>query len=78
MCLQVFACIPTDAVLSLQQLVEYQKLPKLAHTDPDKARTYLAKVRGHLVLLPLQFLAKENLLPTAGTREALAPTVVWT
>jgi len=50
----------------------------MATSDPDEARVLLEKVKGHLVLLPLQFLAGENLTPAAGTREALAPKVLWT
>jgi len=38
----------------------------------------LKKVKGYLVLLPLLFLAEENLTPAAGTREALVPKVLWT
>jgi len=50
----------------------------MATTNPAEARVLLEKVKGHLVLLPLQFLADENLTPAAGTREALAPKVLWT
>jgi phospholipase D1/2 len=50
----------------------------MARVNPEEARHQLKKVKGHLVLLPLQFLAAENLSPAAGTKEALAPTVIWT
>lgn len=70
--------MPTDAVLTLHQLRDHDKKPKLADTDPDEAKVLLDRVRGHLVLLPLQFLSNDNLTPAAGTKEALAPTVIWT
>ena len=70
--------MPTDHTLSLPQLRELQTQPTLATTDPDEARVLLEKVKGHLVLLPLLFLAAENLTPAAGTREALVPKVLWT
>lgn len=76
--LQVFSCIPTDETLTLRELREHQKRPVLATNNPAEAQVLLQKVKGHLVLLPLQFLATENLTPSAGTREALAPKVLWT
>jgi phospholipase D1/2 len=76
--LKVFCCIPTDEVRTLHELREYQLRPVMARVNPDEARRQLKKVKGHLVLLPLQFLAGENLTPAAGTKEALAPTVIWT
>ncbi|ELU04927.1 hypothetical protein CAPTEDRAFT_168015 [Capitella teleta] len=75
---KVFNCIPTEEVTSNHELREYQKKPVLAQTDPDKARKELKKVRGHLVLMPLQFLIQENLSPSPGTKEAFVPTIVWT
>jgi hypothetical protein len=76
--LKVFCCIPTDDVRTLHELHEYQQRPVMARVDPDEARRQLRKVKGYLVLLPLQFLVSENLTPAAGTKEALAPTVIWT
>ena len=74
----MFRCIPTDAVRTLNELHAYQQLPVMALVDADEARRKLQKVKGYLVLLPLQFLAGENLTPATGTKEALAPTIVWT
>jgi len=64
--------------LTIPQLREFEKRPKLAENDPDTAKVHLERVKGHLVLLPLQFLANETLTPAPGTKEALAPTVIWT
>jgi len=50
----------------------------LATNSPADAQVLLDKVKGHLVLLPLQFLSSENLSPAAGTKEALVPKVLWT
>lgn len=76
--MQVFNCVPTDTVLTLHQLRDHDKKPKLADTDSDAAKAHLDRVKGHLVLLPLQFLLNDNLTPAAGTKEALAPTIIWT
>jgi len=62
----------------VHELREHQKQPVLTTTNPTEARALLQKIKGHLVLLPLQFLATEDLTPAAGTREALAPKVLWT
>ena len=58
----------------------YSKEQGLATTDPDVARQLLeTKVRGHLVVMPLRFLAAEqSLAPSGIARESLAPTVIWT
>ena len=76
--LQVFRCLPTDAVETFQALHEYQKKTPMSQTDPVQARQLLQKVQGHLVLMPLQFLRGENLQPTINTKEGLAPTIIWT
>jgi len=75
---QVFSCIPADEMQTLRQLREHQNRPSMATTKPEDALVYLQKVKGHLVLLPLLFLAGEDLTPAAGTREALVPKVLWT
>jgi len=62
----------------MRELREHQNQASLATTKPEDAQILLQKVKGHLVLLPLQFLAAENLTPAAGSREALAPKVLWT
>ena len=76
---QVFNCIPCDSVRSFQQLYDYQAGHQMAVNEPDKAREQLSKVKGHVVLMSLHFLADESdLSASLGTKEALAPTVVWT
>lgn len=35
-------------------------------------------LQGHLVLLPLNFLSKENLTPASNTVEGMMPTSLWT
>jgi phospholipase D1/2 len=74
----VFNCIPTEEITSNQELKEHQKKPMMAQTDPERARKELKKVKGHIVLMPLQFLVRENLAPAVGTKEAFVPTIVWT
>lgn len=75
---KVFNCIPSDDILTLEDLRGLLREATLAESDPEEARVVLQKVKGHLVLLPLQFLSKENLIPPTGSKEALIPTVVWT
>ncbi|CAG7818835.1 unnamed protein product [Allacma fusca] len=74
----VFQCVPTDNCQTFARLREYQQDTPLCHLNPDAARKALEKVQGFLVMLPLQFLCQENLLPATGTREALMPTALWT
>ncbi|GFS13250.1 phospholipase D1 [Elysia marginata] len=75
---KVFKCLPTDNVQNYAQLRQYQSTPPLAQTNPDAAMTWLQKVKGYLVLTPLQFLREENLTPKVGQKEALLPTYLWT
>jgi len=75
---RVFPVVPTDQVKSFAQLREYLNKPKLVHTDPQEARKCLEKVRGHLVLMPLNFLENEDLTPAWGTGEKLMPSSLWT
>ncbi|XP_077530546.1 phospholipase D isoform X2 [Haemaphysalis longicornis] len=75
---KVFRCIPSDSVRTFAGLREFTAIPGLAETDPDQARTELREVRGHLVDMPLDFLAEESLTPAPGTKEALMPVVLWT
>ena len=74
---RVFNCIPTDDVLRFEELHQLLEKEPLAQTNPQEARELLRRVRGHLVLLPLQFLAAENLQPKIS-KEGLAPTSLWT
>ncbi|XP_076444985.1 LOW QUALITY PROTEIN: phospholipase D1-like [Babylonia areolata] len=75
---KVFRCLPTDQVLTFQQLRDYNANPNLATSNPEEALTQLAKVKGHLVLMPLQFLKEESLAPKMGQKEALLPSYLWT
>ncbi|XP_075727869.1 phospholipase D isoform X1 [Rhipicephalus microplus] len=75
---KVFRCIPSDSVRTFAGLREFTAIPGLAETDPDQARNELREVRGHLVDMPMDFLAEESLTPAAGTKEALMPIVLWT
>ena len=74
----MFRCVPTDHVTTFSELRQYQSEPALCDTDPAAAEDLLHKVRGNLVLIPLQFLHKESLTPKVGQKEALLPTYLWT
>ncbi|GFN77900.1 phospholipase d1 [Plakobranchus ocellatus] len=75
---KVFKCLPTDNVQNFAQLRQYQSTPPLAQTDQEASMTWLRKVKGYLVLTPLQFLREESLTPKVGQKEALLPTYLWT
>ena len=77
-CLQVFRCLPTNHVHSFKELREYNATPNLATTNEEEALTHLAQVKGHLVLMPLEFLKDEALAPKMGQKEALLPSYLWT
>ncbi|XP_061608303.1 phospholipase D1 isoform X2 [Phyllopteryx taeniolatus] len=75
---KVFCCLPSDCVHNMQELKEYTSKERLCDTDPEKAREELKAVQGLLVHFPLKFLCEENLLPSLGTREGMAPVGLWT
>ncbi|XP_077493969.1 phospholipase D isoform X2 [Amblyomma americanum] len=75
---KVFRCIPSDSVRTFAGLREFTAVPGLAESDPEQARAELREVRGHLVDMPMDFLAEETLTPASGTKEALMPVALWT
>ncbi|XP_078494290.1 phospholipase D1 isoform X2 [Ciona intestinalis] len=74
---KVFCCVPSDYVRKLTDIDSFQKTP-LVESDPEAAETTLQKIKGYLVLLPLLFLIDEDLTPDVMTKEAMAPTDLWT
>uniref|UniRef100_F6WA81 Phospholipase n=1 Tax=Ciona intestinalis TaxID=7719 RepID=F6WA81_CIOIN len=74
---KVFCCVPSDYVRKLTDIESFQKTP-LVESDPEAAETTLQKIKGYLVLLPLLFLIDEDLTPDVMTKEAMAPTDLWT
>ncbi|XP_030843642.1 phospholipase D1 [Strongylocentrotus purpuratus] len=74
---EVFKCIPTDRATTYLELQQFKREPSLAHSDHDAAEERLAEVTGHLVSTPLYFLCDENLQPSMGETEGLAPTRLW-
>jgi phospholipase D1/2 len=76
--MQVFNCIPTDAVSTFSQLAQYRSVINLASVDPQMAKSILHKVQGNLVLFPLFFLSQENLTLSPLGKAGLAPSTVWT
>ncbi|XP_063075082.1 phospholipase D1a [Engraulis encrasicolus] len=75
---KVFNCLPSSLVRNMQELMEFKTTFGLDKEDPAKARELLKKIRGFLVQFPLEFLSEENLMPSVGTKEAMAPTELWT
>lgn len=75
---KVFHCLPSDEVHNFVQLKEQLTLKPLYHTEIARAEQMLDSIKGHLVLLPLNFLKEENLMPASGTVEGMMPTALWT
>lgn len=75
---EAFSCIPTDSVKTMAQMQEYSSRKPLNEFDRFGAKQLLKEVKGNLVLLPLQFLADENLLPSYLSKEGWVPNETWT
>ncbi|XP_071112498.1 phospholipase D1-like isoform X2 [Haliotis cracherodii] len=75
---KVFNCIPCDDVHSFTDLKKFQSEKTLVETNQSEAEKLLQKVKGHVVLMPLNFLKNENLAPKVGTKEAILPSYLWT
>lgn len=75
---KVFHCIPSDSIETFADLKRKHEEKPLYVTETSRAEKMLESIQGHLVLLPLNFLCKENLMPTAGSVEGMMPTSLWT
>ena len=75
---EIFLCIPTDHVKTMEENKNYLSKIPLAQTDKFMAFEKLKEIQGYLVLLPLLYLESENLTPNYFTKEFLAPTMMWT
>ena len=75
---KVFGVLPSNDVHNFVQLRERQKKTWHPLINDLEAQNELAKIKGHLVLFPLQFLKDENLQPSSGTKESFMPASVWT
>lgn len=75
---EIFLCIPTDHVKTMEENKNYLSKIPLSQTDKFTAFEKLKEIQGYLVLLPLLYLESENLTPNYFTKEFLAPTMMWT
>ncbi|CAG9854578.1 unnamed protein product [Phyllotreta striolata] len=75
---KIFHCLPTDSVESFADLRRNHDEKPLWIEELSKAEKMLETIQGHLVLLPLNFLSKENLMPAANSVEGFLPTSLWT
>lgn len=75
---EVFHCIPSNQANSFASLKKYQEEIPLSHSDPVAAMRKLEGIKGHLVKLPLEFLANEVLTPNPSTVTGMMPTSLWT
>ena len=76
--LQVFRCLPNDAITTFDELRSYRSEDCMAKTDRTQAKLLLTKVKGHLVLFPLNFLSGENLIDRLKMVEKVVPMRFWT
>lgn len=65
-------------VESFDELLVWKAEPALYVTDQELARKKVKQLVGSLVLFPMNFLKRENLSPTIGTKEGLVPSSVFT
>nr|CAH7741165.1 unnamed protein product [Callosobruchus chinensis] len=75
---KVFHCLPTDSVQTFADLKKNHEEKPLWISEYSRAQKMLESIQGHLVLLPLNFLCKENLTPAASSVEGMMPTSLWT
>ncbi|XP_011261406.2 phospholipase D2 isoform X1 [Camponotus floridanus] len=75
---EVFQCIPTDKVVNLSMLKQYQDKIPISLSEPLLAQEIVENIKGHLVDFPLHFLCNEDLKPAAVTVEGMMPTALWT
>ena len=76
--LQVFNCIPNNHICTFEELSKANRDPQSAYhfTNPKESRELLThKVKGHLVLLPLEFLKGEQLQPHILSKEGMMPDI---
>jgi hypothetical protein len=76
----VFKCLPSDKILTFDNLANYTAYSCLSKSNPIKGREELSsKVKGFIVDFPLKFLSKEkNFFPEFNTPEGMVPTAMWT
>ncbi|KAI9485673.1 MAG: hypothetical protein EXX96DRAFT_494975 [Benjaminiella poitrasii] len=82
---KLFRCVPDDTVHTFEQhrkfLPDPTKIPHGHIADPDlhgrDIRQQLAKVRGHLVQFPTNYLKDENMLGSL-IRETVTPMIIFT
>lgn len=76
----VFKCLPSNEARTFTSMNEFVSQPKLAKTDPNKAKDLLeTHTSGFIVDFPLEFLSEESsFFPSINTKEGLVPVIVWT
>ncbi|GAU91128.1 hypothetical protein RvY_03443 [Ramazzottius varieornatus] len=74
---EVFFPLPTNKVLTFQQVEENLKTAKLAETDPEQAKARLKELRGYVVSYPTEFLRDEDLKPKISQGVGLLPENNW-
>lgn len=77
---EVFKCLPSNNVLTFEDLKNYINYSCLSKTDPVLGKIKLKdNLLGFIVDYPLEFLSKEkNFYPTFDTTEGLLPKFMWT
>ncbi|KAH1027619.1 hypothetical protein HUJ05_001096 [Dendroctonus ponderosae] len=75
---KVFHSLPSDSVETFADIKKNNETKPLWVEEFSRAEKMLESIQGHLVLLPLNFLSKENLTPAAASVEGMLPTSLWT
>ncbi|XP_066154308.1 phospholipase D2 [Euwallacea fornicatus] len=75
---KVFHCLPSDNIETFAEIRRNNEIKPLWVDEFSRAEKMLDSIQGHLVLLPLNFLSKENLTPAAASVEGIMPTSLWT
>jgi phospholipase D1/2 len=75
-----FKCLPSNEARTFPLMHGYVGEPKLAKTDPHRAKKLLEEhVSGFVVDFPLEFMSEESsFFPSINTKEGLVPAIVWT
>ncbi|XP_057670646.1 phospholipase D2 [Diorhabda carinulata] len=74
---KIFHVIPTNTVETFGDLKRNHEEKPLWVDEFSRAEKMLDSIQGHLVLLPLNFLSKEYLMPAVNSAEGWMPTSLW-
>ncbi|XP_075252478.1 phospholipase D1-like isoform X2 [Convolutriloba macropyga] len=77
---EVFNAVPSDNILSFEELRDHLRKPKLAEDPAQKTTCTLRltrEVQGYLVLFPTQYLRNQDIGRERIFKESVAPETLW-